>query len=61
MQMRLKSRAKIEEDESAKAWVAEVTTTSEADAKARALIAESEAAEYRRLFEEVTLAAPPAI
>ena len=54
------ARAKIEEDESAKAWVAEVTTTSEADAKARALIAESEAAEYRRLLEEANKAAPPA-
>ena len=37
-----------------------MTTTSEADAKARALIAESEAAEYRRLLAEANKAAPPA-
>ena len=55
------ARAKIEEDESAKAWVAEVTTTSEADAKARALIAESEAAEYRRLLADKQAAPPAAV
>ena len=44
--------AKVEEDERAKARIAEVTTAEAADAKARALIAESKAAEYRRLLVE---------
>ena len=52
--------AKVEEDERAKARIAEATTAEAADAKARALIAESEAAEYRRLLAEANKAAPPA-